>query len=166
VQATASQAGRRRGGAPERGQVRLELGQLVDLLQAPDVGAQRSDLRQQPRAAVAPVQAPARAGTVQLMGVLIGLQHVSASLAGSRRVRAGRMLAGQVRCIHEVLSQTVTGTDRGSAHQLVSQRVVAQHAQAPRVLRIAAERLRRSGALTSRPKYSSNALATRVINSD
>ena len=59
--------------APERGELALERGQLVHLLQAADVGAPVRHLRQQPPAAVAPVQAPARRRAVQLVRMLLRL---------------------------------------------------------------------------------------------
>ena len=59
--------------APERGELALESGQLVHLLQAADIGAPVRHLRQQPPAAVAPVQAPARRRAVQLMRMLLCL---------------------------------------------------------------------------------------------
>ncbi len=60
--------------APERGQLRLEGEQLVNLLQAADVRLPVRNLGQQPSLAEAPVQAPARAAAVQLVRVLVRLR--------------------------------------------------------------------------------------------
>ena len=66
---------------PERGELALEGGQLVHLLQAADVGAPVRHLRQQPPAAEAPVQAPARRRAVQLMRVLLRLPKAGTAQA-------------------------------------------------------------------------------------